>query len=284
MNRIVLSAVVWLGLSTGAWAQFYGPISGGSSSLVIGTTPISGGADTQVLFNSGGKISSDAGLTKVAGATGQVTVGGNLLMSGASYIISDVAFSSAINLNGAAVGFPRAASPTTFPGSVGDWGTGFNGFFTRALGGLSWSSGSSADGTSIDTSLCRLGAGIVEVGSGTACAATGILAAAATRSTGTVPTGNTGTCNTAVTVAGGATAGTWTSTAVCALGGTIILTGMPTQTTGYSCFMSDRTTNGVTINQSATTATSATFIVRSLPTGSVQASANDIMQYACTGY
>ncbi len=103
-------------------------------------------------------------------------------------------------------------------------------------------------------------------------------------SNGTNPTGNTGTCSTGVTVAGGATVGTWTSTAVCALAGTIILTGMPTAPTGYVCDMSDRTTAGVTIEETATSATSVTFTVRSLPTGSVATVANDILQYKCLAY
>jgi hypothetical protein len=108
--------------------------------------------------------------------------------------------------------------------------------------------------------------------------------ASAIISAGAVPTGNTGTCGTGVTVTGGAMTGTWTSTAICALAGTIILSGMPTAPTGYSCDMTDRTTNGVTVQQTATSATSATFTVRSLPTGSVQTVANDILQYKCIAY
>jgi hypothetical protein len=51
-------------------------IPGYLTSLVTGTTAITGGATTQVLFNNGGVLGSDAGLTKVSGATGQVTFGG----------------------------------------------------------------------------------------------------------------------------------------------------------------------------------------------------------------
>lgn len=114
-------------------------------------------------------------------------------------------------------------------------------------------------------------------------AAGGVITPAIT-SNGTPPTGNTGTCSTGVTVAGGSTVGTWTSTAICALAGTIILTAMPTQPTGYVCRMSDRTTAGVVIEETATTVTSATFVVRSLPTGTVATVANDILQYDCRGY
>lgn len=101
---------------------------------------------------------------------------------------------------------------------------------------------------------------------------------------GAVPTGNTGTCSTGITVAGGATAGTWTSTAICALAGTIILTSMPAMPTGYACFMSDRTTAGIVVEEQSTTVTSVTFVVRSLPTGAVATVANDILQYSCVGY
>lgn len=51
--------------------------SGGG--LTIGSTAITGGATTQVLFNNAGVLGSDAGLTKVSGATGAVTFGGQIL-------------------------------------------------------------------------------------------------------------------------------------------------------------------------------------------------------------
>jgi hypothetical protein len=139
------------------------------SSLVIGTTPITGGADTQVLFNSSGVVSSDAGLTKVSGAAGQVAVGGNLLISGAHYLISDAAFSGAVNLNGAAVGFSRALAPTTLIAGIGDWGNGPTGFYARGTSGVNWGSGNVASGQTIDLGLYRNAAGVVEVNNGTAC-------------------------------------------------------------------------------------------------------------------
>jgi hypothetical protein len=102
---------------------------------------------------------------------------------------------------------------------------------------------------------------------------------------GTLPTGNTGTCSTGVTVAGDARRGTWTSTAACALTtGTIILSGLPTQPTGYLCRMSDQTTAGVVIEETASGTTSVTFTVRALPTGTIQVAANDVLQYECSGY
>lgn len=102
---------------------------------------------------------------------------------------------------------------------------------------------------------------------------------------GSTPTGNTGTCSTGVTVAGDARRGTWTSTAACALTtGTIILSGMPTQPTGYICTVSDQTTAGIVIEETAKSTTSVTFTVRALPTGTIQVAANDVLQYSCLDY
>lgn len=53
------------------------PTTVGGSGLVIGTTPITGGATTQVLFNLGGVVSSDSGLT-YAGSGGTLTLVGGI--------------------------------------------------------------------------------------------------------------------------------------------------------------------------------------------------------------
>lgn len=189
---------------------------------------------------------------------------------------------------GAPTASPTFTGLVTLPnGTAANPGTGFansatTGFFTTGAGNLGWSS---VGVSKFDYGITS-GAALTISGTMVATASTFTVASSAQTyvSTGTVPTGNTGSCNTGITVAGGATAGTWTSTAICALAGTIILTGMPVVTTGYSCDMSDRTTAGVTINQSATTTTTATFIVRALPTGSIATVANDILQYKCMAY
>ena len=59
-----------------------GTISAAAQALTIGTTSISGGATTQVLFNLGGVISSDSGLT-YAGSSGILTAGGIIRTSSA---------------------------------------------------------------------------------------------------------------------------------------------------------------------------------------------------------
>jgi hypothetical protein len=53
-----------------------GSIAGGST-VIVGTC-----SDTQVLFDNAGKLGCDAGLTKVAGAAGQVSTGGPLFVTG----------------------------------------------------------------------------------------------------------------------------------------------------------------------------------------------------------
>lgn len=165
MRSLAVIAIV-AGISY-AVAQTYP--GGGSSG---GTFPPAGCVTANaVIFNNA--TPCDAGFIKAAGATGQITSGGNLLMSGAHYIISDVAFSSALNLNGAAVGFARAAAPTVLKASAGDWGNGQEGFFARAAAGYWWSSTTDSSG-SADSGLCRQGAGILEV-STTSCNASGSL-------------------------------------------------------------------------------------------------------------
>lgn len=98
-------------------------------------------------------------------------------------------------------------------------------------------------------------------------------------SRGTPPTGNTGTCSTGVTVTGGAIAGNWTSTSICAIAGTIILTGLPTAPTGYACDAWDITTANVVLQPTASSATSHTWTVRTTATV-----ANDNVRFKCVAY
>jgi len=71
MKRLALSALALALLAAPAGAQVVS--GGGSSSFIIGATPITGGATTQVLFNLAGKVQSDSGFT-YAGSSGPVTV------------------------------------------------------------------------------------------------------------------------------------------------------------------------------------------------------------------
>lgn len=93
---------------------------------------------------------------------------------------------------------------------------------------------------------------------------------------GTAPT-LTGTCTTGTKV-GGAAAGSFALTAICAAG-TVILS-MPTLShpapTGWACFASDRTTVGDTFVETSTSASSVTL------TGT--GASADVIQFSCTAY
>ena len=78
---------------------------------IIGTTPITGGATTQVLFNSSGKIASDSGLTYSGGGTTAILSIGNT-----------------IQFTGTNPGLIKSVAG----GSVNYWGT--NHYFNTAAG------------------------------------------------------------------------------------------------------------------------------------------------------
>ena len=107
---------------------------------------------------------------------------------------------------------------------------------------------------------------------------TGTVSAGAVISSGTVPTTNTGTCTTVGTATGGSTAGKFATTASCSLGATIVLSGLPTATNGYSCHADDNTTIATRIVQTAYTTTSATF------TTSAATGTTDSITYLCMGF
>jgi hypothetical protein len=272
--------------SQGAATSSSGNISVGYNSLPAITTGAGNfGLGTNALL----KVTTGGGNVGIGNGLANITTTSNNIAIGAG---SPLGLATATS-NSVAVGTQSLKDITTGSnnsafGNAGGWGiqTGSNNLILGSCQGLAAALASSIV-------ICE-GAGNTRIDWGKTTASTltlaapvavsGTLGANAFKSTGAVPTGNTGTCSTGVTMAGGATAGTWTSTAVCALAGTIILTAMPTQTTGYACFVSDRTTAGVVIEQTATTATSASFVVRSLPTGTVGTVANDILQYSCRGY
>jgi hypothetical protein len=99
-------------------------------------------------------------------------------------------------------------------------------------------------------------------------------------SVGTKPTvtGSGGTCAAGTTV-GGALAGTFQTSAVCAAGNTIALTGMPATATGYACDATDRTLPAALIQQTASTTTGATFTVAGTSTA-----ASNVISWKCMGY
>jgi hypothetical protein len=92
-------------------------------------------------------------------------------------------------------------------------------------------------------------------------------------STGTPPV-LTGTCATGTQV-GGNTAGRFSTTAGCAAT-TVIMTFLATAPNGWACKTSDQTTPADSLNQNASTTTSATLI------GTTAAA--DVISFQCQGY
>jgi hypothetical protein len=248
---------------------------GGSSTITSGTTSTSGCVDNGVLASRTSKVTCDGAILSPSGGPVSIGNAGNSTPQLTFVPNSGTALSIGSANGGSILDFFLSSTPLV--------GISASGYLVSSNTGFLWTNAANNPNTTLDTSLWRQGAGVMQIGD-SAQNSNGRLSLAAVFSGGTSPTGNTGTCSTAVTVAGGATAGTWTSTAICALGGTIIFTAMPAAPTGYACFMTDRTTNGVTVEQTATSTTSATFTVRTLPTGSVATVANDILQYHCMGY
>lgn len=128
-------------------------------------------------------------------------------------------------------------------------------------------------GLTSDTSLSRLSAGIVAIGSGSGGSVAGGVETAVFISASTKPTLTTGSCS-GTAAAGGATAGTFTAASCVA--GTYTLSAMPTAPTGYSCDAQDRTTSSDAIQQTASSATSATFTATT--------AAFDVIQFKCIAY
>lgn len=102
----------------------------------------------------------------------------------------------------------------------------------------------------------------------------GSVTAQALASNGSTPDFTAGTC--AVTgVLGSTLTGEFTSSGGCA-GGTIILTGVSSQTNGFSCWVNNQTSAARPIRQTARTTTTATF--------TATINGGDVINYGCIGY
>jgi len=113
--------------------------SGASGGLTIGSSAITGGATTQVLFNLGGVVSSDTGFT-YAGSGGTVTVTGSMNVAGVLTLASTGYF-------------------------LRDGGS--NSYFLGSGNKITWSSTTDGAGGSNDIGLARNAANILEVNTGT---------------------------------------------------------------------------------------------------------------------
>jgi hypothetical protein len=174
-------------------------IPGYLTSLVIGTTAITGGATTQVLFNNGGVLGSDAGLTKVSGATGAVTFGGPIILPSGAALTPSVAIGSTTNgiyaSSTTIIDFAPGGSQTYRFSTGGFFALGGANLVVSSGGGFFISSGT-AGAAAVDTTMCRQSAGIVEIGSGTGCGSGGALYVGVINATLSAATGTNTVCNT----------------------------------------------------------------------------------------
>jgi hypothetical protein len=163
-------------LAHAAWAQQISGGAGGgsSSSLVIGATTITGGATTQVLFNLGGVLSSDSGLT-YAGSGGALTLSGAALGATAAFTINPASASGnlavfqvngtnefTISAGGVIQPATRMISPDIRTSSNNSYMS-TSGYSAKSTGTYQWTA--SADATAApDTVLSRNAAGVAQIG------------------------------------------------------------------------------------------------------------------------
>lgn len=131
-------------------------------------------------------------------------------------------------------------------------------------------------GTSNDTGLSRISAGVFGIGNGTQGDTTASMEGAGYISVGTKFTTSGGCGETSGTTTGGATAGKFQTSGTTSCSTVITL---PTAPHGWSCTAIDLTTSADAVNphQTATTTTSAT-----ITSGTIVGS--DVIQFSCVGY
>lgn len=165
---VTLTAVALaLGIVAAANSQVYKPSGGGSSSVTSGTTASSGCVDTAVLESRANLITCDGAI--LAPAAGPVSIGNG----GAT--TSQLSFTPN---SGTAASFGMTNAGTTltfFSGATAQLSLG-SGVAVDSGNGFRWTNSASNPNTTLDTSIFRQAAGVVEVGTGAANASGNILA------------------------------------------------------------------------------------------------------------
>ena len=183
--------LVFMLLAHAAWAQQIsgGAGGGGSSSLVIGTTITGCGTSGFVLYNNSSAVGCEATIVSGSSATsgcgfsstgnfGGVLWNNNGVVNCAVNVLSTDGLSS-FRLSSGSGGTYASAQIWDVAGTgnraVFIGGASF-GIVQYSTARFAWNSSASGDVLgSIDTTLCRQGVGIVEIGSGTGCGASGSL-------------------------------------------------------------------------------------------------------------
>jgi hypothetical protein len=160
-------------------------IPGYLTSLVIGATPITGGATTQCLFNLSGVLSSDSGCT-YAGSGGAFTLSGAALGATTALTINPASASGnlalfqvngttefSISAGGVIQPNTRIISPDT-RGTSNSYYISSGGYSAKQTGSIQWTG--SADATAAaTTALWQASAGVMEIGNATTANALGSL-------------------------------------------------------------------------------------------------------------
>jgi hypothetical protein len=285
---------------------------GGTSSITVGSTPTSGGQTGGLLLDSGSVLTETTGLTyasnvfQIQNSTSPQylnvygTTGTNAEYTQIGYGSASGPFTINTNKSGAGTtNFQIQTAGTTLI----DYGVSNSGYLTvgntssgkvvlanelYVAGGPVWFAGTSGgiffttntvanNSQSVDTSYCRVSAGVVEFG-GSSCGKTAAVQAASFQASGgTAPTLTTGSCS-GSSWSGGATAGKFTTSSACTSGQTLILSGLPASAVGYACEAHDTTTTADPIVQTAYSTTSATL------TATSGTATSDTIVVSCIGF
>jgi hypothetical protein len=241
---------------------------GGSSTLSVGSTGVTGGTPNNCLVNSAtlsDKACPGLGSNTFTGA--QILPNGTLGIGGASIQFGNSNFGLYSRNSGSTLSYEGNSVDLFELNNVSA--------ALKSTYFLGWSS-STPDQAGTDSSVGRLAAGLLGVGNGTASDFSGgIKLSYTTKNGGVTAVGTTGTC-TASSITPG-TSGTF-SAAVCTATNTFILSGLTAQPTGYNCDATDRTTSTAKLRQTASTTTSVTFTV------DVATVASDVIGWKCDGY
>ena len=185
---------------------------------------------------------------------------------------------SVINTAAAAAGtifqLQGGSAGTTFEMSVtlGGLAQAASGYRTGSTGEIGWSA---SGGTSaFDTTACRNGAGLIEFGSGSACATTGGLLLAGILIEGTKFTASG--CSNSTTV-GGATAGSFVSGTTGACTVTITMGNSLAAPNAWACYASDQTTPANIYDQKTGGSTTTAVLSGTTVSG-------DVISFGCHGY
>ncbi len=253
-----------------------GVSQGGTGLTTLTTNAIYKGAGASAITPS--SITDTGTLVTVTGAPTltftNTTTGANCINFGTNVRATPVC------LDNATAEFLINQNPVALAGAAGSGGYYFRltGAAARSNEPWGWVASSTTATGTLDTTVSRDGAGVVDVGTAQG-NTTGKLQASAFISKGTKFTTNGGCGESSGTIVGGGTAGAITTAGSVSCTTIVTMGDSATAPNGWACNAVDLTTaiDALNPHQSATTTTTATFV-----TGAIVA--NDVIQVSCNGY